>query len=178
MANSEILRLVKRLKPDNPLSSLGNTHVCIAEIDSDEFGGTVCNTPLTLHKRNKGAGHSWITTRAVEHFARFHKGTSLSRQHVERASVIHAEKVKQQLVFSSSETASVGGKDTKITSSKSTNVKAMVPQTLERFKLTPEQKQVSSQAQWYVYSEQKVSKRTFEDKYFKKMLQVGVIYSC
>ncbi len=37
---------------------------------------------------------------------------------------------------------------------------------------TPEQRQVSSQAHWYVYTDQRVSKRSFEDPYFKKMLQV------
>ncbi len=80
---------------DNLLSSLSNTHVCIAEIDSDEYGGRIFNALLTLRKWNKGAGHSWITTWHVEHFATFHKGTSVSRQLLERASAIHAEKVKQ-----------------------------------------------------------------------------------
>jgi hypothetical protein len=49
---------------------------------------------------------------------------------------------------------------------------------LNRFKLTPEQRQVSSQAQWYVYSEMKISKRAFENKYFKNMLQVSFAASC
>jgi len=41
---------------------------------------------------------------------------------------------------------------------------------LNHFKLTPEQRHVSSQAQWYVYSEMKISKRAFENKYFKNLL--------
>jgi len=163
---------VKRLKPGNPLTNLGHTHVCVAPIPEDEFGGSVCNHPLTLHKRHKGAGHSWITTRAIERFARFHKTTDVSMQHFDRAVASHEDKVKQQLIY---------GKETKHTeseSSKAVNVSnktsSSVFSKLDRFvKLTPSQRQLSSQAQWYVYSDQKVSKRTFEDPYFKKMLQVN-----
>jgi hypothetical protein len=173
IAVSDIWNLVKRLKPGNPLHELGHTHVCVTEIPVDEFGGTVCNHPLTLHKRGKGSGHSWITTRAVEHMAKFHKETSISRQHVDRATVIHTEKVKQQLSYSASDTASVGEKVISLQNNEKTNAPRNISSTsLTRFKLTPEQRQVSSQAQWYVYSDQRVSKRSFENLYFKKMLQV------
>ena len=74
IAVSDIWNLVK---PSNPLHELGHTHVCVTEIPVNEFGGIVCNHPLTLHKRGKGYGHSWITTRAVEHMAKFHKETSI-----------------------------------------------------------------------------------------------------
>ena len=172
-AVSDIWNLVKRLKPGNPLHELGHTHVCVAQIPVDEFGGDVCNHPLTLHKRGKGSGHSWITTRAVEHMARWHKETSISRQHLERAIVIHTDKVNQQLSYSAADTSSIVDKDIpnqKKTPSNATRNNSST--SLTRFKLTPEQKQISSQAQWYVYSDQKVSKRSFEDKYFKNMLQV------
>ena len=39
----------------------------------------------------------------------------------------------------------------------------------------PEQKQVSSQAQWYIYFDPRVPKRSLEDPYFKKMLQVSAV---
>ena len=39
------------------------------------------------------------------------------------------------------------------------------------FRLTDEQKSLSAQAKWYVYSSCYVSKRTFKDKHFKSMLR-------
>ena len=160
---------MKRLKPGNPLSALGNTHVCVAEVDEDEFGGNICNHPLTLHKRIKGYGHSWITTRAVEHYAKMHKDTVVSQQFNDRPNVSHEKKVNQQIAYGK-DTASEVSKDAKSTSKTSTISK------LDRFvKLTPSQRQLSSQAQWYVYSDQKISKRSFENTYFKKMLQVSLL---
>ncbi len=43
---------------------------------------------------------------------------------------------------------------------------------LHRYRLTPEQRQISSQVQWYVCSDMKISKRSFENPFFKAMLQV------
>ncbi len=48
---------------------------------------------------------------------------------------------------------------------------------LNRFRLSPEQRHISSQAQWYVYSEMKISKRPFENTYFKNMLKVSLTIS-
>jgi hypothetical protein len=90
---SDIWKYVKRLKPGNPLSDEGHTHVCIAEIPEDEFGGTICNQPLRLHNRSKGTGSSWITTRALEHMAKYHKETQLSKNYEDRAGVVLEAKV-------------------------------------------------------------------------------------
>ncbi len=153
VAVSETWRLVKRLKPGNPLSDVGHTHICVVEIHVNEFGGSICNQPLTLHKRHKGFGHSWITTRVVEHFAKVHKEALVSRQHVERANVAHTSKVNWQLTYSASDIVSSGGeKDIKGKKALTTIAQTTINSTiLSRFKLTPQQRQLSSQAQWYVY---------------------------
>jgi hypothetical protein len=111
----------------------------------------------------------------VEHFAKVHKETSVSRQHADRANVAHTSKVNQQLTYAASDIVSSGGqKDIKGKKALTTIAQTVNSTTLSRFKLTPEQRQLSSQAQWYVYSDMKVSKRSFENQYFKKMLQVWV----
>ena len=94
---SDIWKYVKRLKPGNPLEKEGNTHVCVASIDEDDFGGTICNHPLKLYSRSKGTNSSWITTRALEHMAKYHKGTQLSKDYDDRGDAAHAAKVKPQL---------------------------------------------------------------------------------
>jgi hypothetical protein len=95
---SDIWTYVKRLKPGNLLSDEGNTHVCVATIPEDEFGGTICNTPLKLYNRAKGKGSSWITTRALEHMARYHKETKLAKDYDERADGAHESKVNHCMV--------------------------------------------------------------------------------
>jgi hypothetical protein len=94
---SDIWKYVKRLKPGNPLAAKGNTHVCVASIPEDDVGGTTCNQPLKLYNRSKGANSSWITTRALEHMAKYHKDTQLSKDYNDRANVAHGAKVKPQL---------------------------------------------------------------------------------
>jgi hypothetical protein len=96
---SDIWNYVKRLKPGNPLSKEGNTHVCLAEIPRDEFGGTVCNHAMKLHSRSKGSASSWITTRALEHMAKFHKQTQLAKEYLDRADVAHGAKVKPHQLY-------------------------------------------------------------------------------
>ncbi len=91
---SDIWNYVKRLKPGNPLSKEGYTHVCLAEIPEDEFGGTICNQPLKPHNRSKGSASSWITTRALEHMAKFHTNTQLAKDYVDIANDVHGAKVK------------------------------------------------------------------------------------
>ena len=76
------------------MSEEGNTHVCVAAIPEDEFGGTICNQPVKLYNRAKGKGSSWITTRALEHMAKFHKDTQLSKDYDDRADVAHDVRVK------------------------------------------------------------------------------------
>ena len=51
------------------------THVCALDIEEDIHGGTVCNTPLRLHRFAKGANTkvSWVTTHATSHISRNHK---------------------------------------------------------------------------------------------------------
>ena len=45
------------------------------------------------------------------------------------------------------------------------------------FVLSTRQRELSSQVTWYIYGSQRISKRTFEDPYFKRMLKVsGVKY--
>ena len=92
---SDIWKFVKRLNPRNPFSEEGHTHVCIATIPEDDFGGTVCNHPLRLHNRSKGTGSFWITTRALEHMDKYHKDTHVSKDYEERAGAENGVKVSQ-----------------------------------------------------------------------------------
>ncbi len=94
---SDIWKYVKRQKPGNPLEKEGNTHICVASIPEDDFGGRICIYPLKFYNRSKGANSSSITTRALEHMAKYHKGTQLSKDYDDRADAAHRAKVKPQL---------------------------------------------------------------------------------
>ena len=91
----------------------------------------------------------------------------MSIQHDVRANEAHVEKVNLQLQSDGVANSSVPNQD-----GKEGKAKVKRQAKLEKFNMTLQQKQLSSQAQWYVYSDQKISKRSFEDPYFKKMMQV------
>ena len=95
---SDIWTYVKRLKHGNLLSDKGSTQICVATIPEDEFGGTICNTSLKLYNRARGKGSSWITTRALEHMARYHKETKLAKDFDEIAYDAQESKVIHCLV--------------------------------------------------------------------------------
>jgi len=78
--------------------------------------------------------------------------------------------VKQQLMYLIEVSSDISKKEAK-SFEKASSISTS--SLLNRFKLTSEQRHVSSQAHWYVYSEMKISKRAFKNKYFKAMLQVS-----
>jgi hypothetical protein len=94
---SDIWKYVKRLKPGNPFTEEGNTHICVASIPEDGFGRTVCNQPLKLYNCSKCIKSSCITTRALEHMAKYHKDTELSKDYDDSADIAHGSKVEPQL---------------------------------------------------------------------------------
>ena len=96
---SDIWNYVMRLKHGNPLSKEGTTHVCLAEIPENELGGTVCNQALKLHNCSKGLASFCITTRALEHMAKFHKQTQLAKEFVDRADDAHGVSVKPHQLY-------------------------------------------------------------------------------
>ena len=152
---------VKRLKtsgsdPRIPQLLLkGYTHVCtvaLAEAD-DGFPG-ICNHTFKLTKPSGGG--AWITTRAEAHLVKNHEATDAAKKFQQRRSDSHDDKVNQQLAFVSD--ASQG---------KIAQVQSSMPTT---FQLNKKQRQLSSQAHWYVYAKMHISKAAFDDNYYKQML--------
>ena len=106
----------------------------------------------------------------VEHFTKYHNRTIAAQEHEGRATDAHQNKVKQQLIYGITERAARA--IDKIAAKAPMSTVPQFQAKLERFKLTAEQRQFFAHAQWYVYSDMKISKRSFEDPYFKNMLHV------
>lgn len=147
---------VKRLRGTNPFTKLNYTHVCINPIPADEFGGTTCNKLLRLHKRNKKDIRSgYVSTPACEHLMKDHADSVVGAAAIRRGHKRHDGRVKEMM-------ATEGACDV-------ANQHKKASSCLDSYRLSPQQGQLTAQAKWYVYSEMYISKRSFEDDYFKAM---------
>ena len=144
--------VVKRLKSceDAPSwakkwFSKGYSHVCIHEIPRDTHGGTVCNTPLRLHKlaRGKDAKPSWVTTHATTHISRYHKDHVVAKEVVKREKGLQTGRVSHLL----------GVKDEPPQKSAKTCIDGKAD-SMKRFVLSKRQWQITRQARWYIYTTQ------------------------
>ena len=137
----------------------GFTHVCVHGIPADEWGGEFCNTPLKLHRlpTKDKKSLTWVTTHATNHISRYHKEHAVADEVEKRANVAHNDRVSQMTGLKHEKekvVVKVGAKGN----------------TIEKFVLSKRQWQLTRQARWYIYSDQKVSKRQFTNEYFKDML--------
>ena len=75
------------------------THVCVYSIEEDLYGGTICNTPLRLHRFAKGANTkvSWVTTHATNHISRYHKSHVVADEVEKREKDLQTGRVSQML---------------------------------------------------------------------------------
>ena len=168
---SAVWKEVKRLKtsgtdPRIPQLLLnGYTHVCTVALketddglpglkETDDGLPGICNHAFKLTKPSGGG--VWITTRAEAHLVKYHPETDAAKNYQSRRSDSHDGKVNQQLAFVSD--ASQG---------KTPLAQSSMPKT---FQLTKKQRQLSSQAHWYVYARMHISKAAFDDNYYKQML--------
>jgi hypothetical protein len=144
---------VKRLKVGNPRSQAlmlkGYTHICVHPLDPDEDTGAprFCHEPLVC-SRPSG---TWIQTIAQRHLESEHSDAKASIQASKRKEEGRQRRLLEQLAV-----------ENPITKPAATN--------LSHFKMTLEQEQLTSQAQWFIYAKMKISKEAFEDDYWKNMM--------
>ena len=140
----------------------GYTHVCIHPLGSEDGVDSFCNQPLKLHRLGKGAdrdGMPWVTTHATKHLTRCHPEHEACEAVDKRKLVAHNLKVDQMLDVKEQKNMAIGGNDS-------------MPSrpVFKRFTLSKKHWQLTRQARWYIYNDMKVSKRQFENDYFKEML--------
>ena len=138
------------------------THICLVELKSEAAPGKparFCNAILKLHKSKatpQTGAQTWLTTRAAEHLAKEHPEDSPIGK---KAAI--ASKQREQELMGKQMAFGMPNRD------------GAVVGTDNVFSLTPKEKALSSQAQWYVYSTMHISKSEFESVYFKRMLAGG-----
>ena len=89
----------------------------------------------------------WLTSNALAHVRKFACDQNLAADHEERASKKQMSMMKQM------------------------HAASLVMPVAFGFSINPTQQALSTAAAWYIYSNQRISKRTFEDEPFRNMLQ-------
>ena len=139
------------------------THICIF---SDNRDSGPCHKVLSLCKA-KGK-HSWITTKAIDHLKHEHPDSKAALEAAARSKKASESKTATMFAFSVA---------TPITGKKYIVGKAAASQHEDErtspFVLTKRERELSSQVTWYIYGNQRISKRTFEDPYFRRMMTVS-----
>jgi len=113
-----------------------------------------------LGKGKDRAGQTWVTTHATYHLCRIHPHHVASEEVDKRKATTHPAKVDMMLGVQANSSANGGTQGLRPSS---------VP-SFKRFALTKKQRQLTRQARWYIYTDMKVSKRQFDNNYFKEML--------
>ena len=160
MVTSGAWKEVKRLRGDHNNDKKDGTHICLVKLAADPNDPNAppqfCNAILKLHKTKPCPGtgvQTWLTTRAVDHLKTCHPVDSeVGKKFAEKQKAIADDLVEQQMAYgmpASDGKTQVGG----------------------TFNLSKQERSLSAQAQWYVYSSMQISKDEFESTWFKKMLQ-------
>jgi hypothetical protein len=132
----------------------GFTHVCVIKGCPDPF--------MKLLKPPKKT--YWVTTPCIKHAREHHADTTVAVASLKREDESNKKLAVQQLDY--------GIQQNPVTASAEAKGKKMKQSAL-RYSLTPKQEMLSSQAAWYVYSKQMVTKSTFKDRYFIQMQLAG-----
>ena len=141
-----VKRITTKTAQAQALRLEGYTHICAFVRDD----GSMCNHLFKLTKPTTQC--TWSTVEPVRHLASEHPTSGAAVNHAKRAKVSADTKVGVSLL--------VGSVTNPLPSA----------QTLARYQLKPAQIQLTAQAQWYVYADQHLSKRTFDGDYFKRMM--------
>lgn len=153
--NSSVWHNIKRL-PRGDRDKYGKkTHVCTALTED----GSVCCTLLRLTKVKEVAGQegiatNWQTGFANNHLRLCHQATSSAGKASAKRKEIDQES-KECKMFAQGMNQAVSGKQG----------------GLGRYTLTHEERALTSQARWYIYSRMHISKREFEGEEFREMLK-------
>lgn len=125
------------------------THVCVYPLGS-LADNLFCNTGIKS-AMYKG---TFNTTAACRHLVDEHEDSDVAVEYRKRAKDAADIKVGVSLAAG--------------------DVKAppLTSLMMKRMTMTHAQERLTAQAQWYVYSNQQISKRSFDDIYFKKMMKV------
>ena len=143
-STSVVWQHIKRLKSAAVEAQReGFTHVCVFPLGE----GRVCNQYLKVTKPHE----SWSTVVPGRHMAS-HTTSEAFKASEERKAKRAGEKVVSSLLTGS--------------------VSTPLPDVFKDFKMHAKKNKLMVQAQWYVYSEQRIAKRSFQDPYFQKMLRV------
>ena len=154
---SGVWKEIKRLKEDGHGDK---THVCLVMLargpdDPPNAPPRYCNCMLKLHKSKPNATgvQTWLTTRGVDHLRECHPVESaIGKKYADEKKKIEDAMVNQQLGYGMP--ASDG----------QSKVGAL-------FVLTKQERSLSAQAQWFVYSSMQISKSEFDSIWFKEMLR-------
>jgi hypothetical protein len=127
-------------------------HICVAPLQGTH-DGSVCNHLFKLSKDKRKSKSSWITSKATHHLARCHSTLEYGKVYTAKDSSAAGKKIST--MFSHSH-----GRGPRKAAHNFDNYVANTTDTCK-----------SSMAVWYVYGNQRISKRTFEDKYFREMME-------
>jgi len=118
-------------------------HVCVHDIEEDVHGGTVCNTPLRLHRFAKDANTkmSWVTTYATNHISMYHKSHDVADEVEKREKDLQTGRISHML----------GSKEEPAPKISNHSVDS-TRNFMKRFVLSRRQWQLTRQARWYIYN--------------------------
>ena len=153
-ATSAVWVDVKRLDGDHPMTlvSKGWTHIC-----------TICARLFVLKHNSSGGG--WLSAGA---------GAHLKSNHPESKFAVEAQKNSDVATSSKQSSLFAAGFSAGISSGGSGGKRRSTSDNLpSSMRLSPEDKALTAQARWYVYSAQHISKRGFEDDYFIRMIKAA-----
>ena len=143
-----IRRLPEHLRNDYPRK----THVCTARNED----GTVCLRTLRLSKTKVSAANgtgTWQTALANQHLRHSHVDTSYAGSASAKRKN-DASECREQSMFACG-----------------MNAERQMDGDLAKYILTKEEKALTSQARWYIYSHMRISKQEFESEEFREMLR-------
>jgi len=160
-SKADVWREMRRLPASRSKEFPRKTHVCVA-LNAD---GQPCRAMIRLSKQPRGAngstsadagsGRLWQTNVANTHMRKYHSTSSKSGE----------ASCKRKLLEEQRKESSMFMQGMNQTASKSS------ASDMRRYALSRDERALTSQARWYIYSKMHISKQEFESPEFREMLR-------